>query len=226
MFVIVRQERLDDVKRTRLLEAALEEFAERGIESASYNKIIERSGLSKGTVYYYFDNKDTLLDTVLDVICRSFLDAIGDFRLPDTKEEYWETAWEYHKRSIQFFFENPLLARVLFWVSRDGVCIDEHMGAAHDRLTRFMDDLLVRGQEIGAVRSDLPIRTIHKLMHSMGKVFFSEVLEENRLYGEEADWYASRSEIQAKVEAIVMMVHDLSKRILTPEEDLSCLEDY
>ena len=46
----------------------MEEFAERGVELASYNKIIERSGLSKGTVYYYFDNKDSLLETVLDYL--------------------------------------------------------------------------------------------------------------------------------------------------------------
>ena len=80
--MIVRQERLDDAKRARLMEAAVEEFSERGIEAASYNKIIERSGLSKGTVYYYFDNKEALLYTVLEDIGDRFLARWGNGNFP------------------------------------------------------------------------------------------------------------------------------------------------
>ena len=42
---IVRQERLKDDKKARLIEAAIEEFNEHGLQNASYNRIIERSGL-------------------------------------------------------------------------------------------------------------------------------------------------------------------------------------
>ena len=62
---IVRQERLKDDKKARLIEAAIEEFNEHGLQNASYNRIIERSGLNKEAVYYYFENKDALFYTVL-----------------------------------------------------------------------------------------------------------------------------------------------------------------
>ena len=226
MIFIVRQERLDDAKRTRLMEAAIEEFAERGIESASYNKIIERSGLSKGTVYYYFDNKDSLLLTVLDEICERFRRAIGDLALPETKEGYWETALEYHGRAIRFFLENPLLWRVLFWISKDSPCNDGHVEVFHDRATRFLDDLIVRGQEIGAVRRDFPPETVQRLMHSLGKVLAADILGYDRNGTAPASGKKMNETEQTKVEQFMLMIHDLSRRILTPEEDLRCFTRF
>ncbi|MDR1977743.1 MAG: TetR/AcrR family transcriptional regulator [Synergistaceae bacterium] len=211
MVFIVRQERLDDVKRMRLMEAAVEEFAERGFDAASYNKIIERSGLSKGTVYYYFDNKDSLFATTVEEICQRFLHTIGDLRLPDTKEEYWATAWEYHQRAIRFFSENPLPGRVMFRLSKDEPFFDEYLKNAHERATQFMSDLIARGQEIGAVRNDLPWETVHRLIHAMGRVLSSDIIEDR-------DVSLENDEIKARIEKFMKMMHDLSKRILTPEE--------
>ena len=212
---IVRQERLDDAKRERLMEAAMEEFAERGIESASYNKIIERSGLSKGTVYYYFDNKDSLLLTVLDEICDSFHRAIGDLKLPDTKEEYWTAAREYNSRTIRFFFENPRIWRVLLQISKDAPNMGGQLEPVRGRITRSMDDLLLRGQEIGAVRNDIPLDTVQRLMHELGKIMSAGIVGEYETAANKP-----RDKKQVKIEQFIAVMHDLSKRILAPKEDL------
>jgi AcrR family transcriptional regulator len=212
---IVRQERLDDAKRTRLMEAAIEEFAEHGFDAASYNKIIERSGLSKGTVYYYFDNKDSLLTTMLEEICRRFLKAVGGMKLPETKEEYWPTDWEYHSRTLRFFSENPLVGRVMYWLSADDLHIDERLELTHKQVSCFMRKLIVRGQELGAVRKDLPLETIERLMHAMGKVLAFDIVGERAL---KTGIPPRNEEMRFWIEKCMNMVHDLSKRILTPEE--------
>ena len=217
MFQIVRQERLDDAKRARLMEAAMEEFAERGIESASYNKIIERSGLSKGTVYYYFDNKDSLLLTVLDEICDRFHRAVGDLALPSTKDEYWTAAQEYNSRTIRFFFENPRIWRVLLRISKDAPNMGEQLEPVRCRITRSMDDLIVRGQEIGAVRDDIPLDTAQRLMHELGKILSAGMVGEYESAGNKP-----REKKQVKIEKFIATMHDLSKRILAPKEDLEC----
>jgi AcrR family transcriptional regulator len=192
------------------MAAAIEEFAEHGFGAASYNRIIERSGLSKGTVYYYYDNKDSLLMTMMDEICMKFMLATGDIRLPDTKEEYWETTWKYHQRTIRFFSENPLIGRVMFRLKNDQ-CFDERLDNVHKRAGAFMHDLLLRGQEIGAVRKDLPLETIRNLVHEIGKVLSFEILE-----GRGAAF--QNGEMHSRIEKFMTMMHDLSKRILTPEE--------
>ncbi len=47
-------------KKTELLEAALSEFSSRNYEDASLNNIIKSAGVSKGTFYYHFKDKQEL----------------------------------------------------------------------------------------------------------------------------------------------------------------------
>ncbi|MDR2180858.1 MAG: TetR/AcrR family transcriptional regulator [Synergistaceae bacterium] len=232
MVFIVRQERLDDTKRARLIDAAIEEFADHGFDAASYNKIIERSGLSKGTVYYYFDNKDSLLATVLEEICQRFSKAVGDLPLPETKEEYWSTDWEYHRRVGRFFSENPLLGRVMYWLSADEFHLDERLTPAHELAVSFMNKLIARGQELGAVRKDFPLETIERLMHAIGKVLSADIIGEDAPKAgtlprdvffpqkEEIEEIKGevKEEMRFRIEKFMNMIHDLSQRLLAPEE--------
>ena len=47
-------------KKEEVLEAALNEFIEADYEKASLNRIIKNAGISKGTFYYHFENKEAL----------------------------------------------------------------------------------------------------------------------------------------------------------------------
>ncbi|GHV37054.1 TetR family transcriptional regulator [Synergistales bacterium] len=209
---IVRQERLDDAKRERLIEAAIEEFAERGFDAASYNRIIEKSGLSKGSVYYYFENKDSLIATVLDEVCKRFQEVFKSLDLPTAKDEYWSVAWEYHERVIMFLSENPVVAQVMYRISKEDARAANggSLCGAHRRLVGFMDDLLIRGRELGAVRSDLPIEVLQRVMHAAGEALSSEIV------GAYPD--TDKDLWRAKFERFMVTMHDLSKRMLTPEE--------
>jgi hypothetical protein len=78
-----------------------------------------------------------------------------------------------------------------------------------------MRELIARGQEIGAVRKDFPLEMIERLMHAMGKVLAADIIGENAL---NADVPPEDEEMWFRIEKFMNMVHDLSKRILTPEE--------
>lgn len=47
-------------RKTEVIEAALDEFTTNDYEKASLNAIIKASGISKGTFYYHFKNKEAL----------------------------------------------------------------------------------------------------------------------------------------------------------------------
>jgi len=53
-------ENLPEDKRQRIIEAALNEFAERGFDMASTNTITEQARISKGLLFHYFGNKEGL----------------------------------------------------------------------------------------------------------------------------------------------------------------------
>lgn len=50
----------DDARRSRILEAALAEFADKGYKKASTNTIVKEAGVSKGLLFHYFISKKEL----------------------------------------------------------------------------------------------------------------------------------------------------------------------
>ncbi|WP_206352371.1 TetR/AcrR family transcriptional regulator [Tautonia rosea] len=57
--------RLTDRKRAAILDAAVEEFATSGFDTTSMDRIAERAGVSKRTVYNHFQSKDVLFEAIV-----------------------------------------------------------------------------------------------------------------------------------------------------------------
>lgn len=208
---IVRQERLKDDKKARLIEAAIEEFNEHGLQNASYNRIIERSGLSKGAVYYYFENKDALFCTVIEDIGERFLDAIKDLEFPETKEGYWDAVLAYRRREVAFFVANPSFGRILMILSERDLSFEDPFWKAFERPIRFMSRFIENGQRLGAVRDDLGAVTIQRLIWAVGKVMNLELFGVMCCGGTCAD-----DEVERISHRYLEVMNDLSRRMLAP----------
>lgn len=52
-------------KRDAIMKCALELFAEKGYDAVSPNEIVEKVGVTKPTLYYFFGSKEGLLETLL-----------------------------------------------------------------------------------------------------------------------------------------------------------------
>ena len=68
--------------RNKIVTAAWKLFYEKGFQGTTVDDIIELSGTSKGTFYYYFKAKDELLDT-LAVILDDFYEALDEKMDPE-----------------------------------------------------------------------------------------------------------------------------------------------
>lgn len=60
----------------KILSGALDAIAERGVRRLSMSDIIEASGVSRGTMYKYFSNKDDVLAAVAEYVCTGFENGI------------------------------------------------------------------------------------------------------------------------------------------------------
>jgi AcrR family transcriptional regulator len=60
-----RWRRRKDARPQEILDAALEVFAERGFAAARLDDVAARAGVTKGTVYLYFDSKEELFKAVV-----------------------------------------------------------------------------------------------------------------------------------------------------------------
>src|SRR4051812_455671 len=79
------EERQRDADRSQstILAAARDEFAQHGLGGARMDRIAERAALNKRLIYYYFQDKETLFQAVLEQSYRDIRDAEQQLNLQE-----------------------------------------------------------------------------------------------------------------------------------------------
>ena len=100
-----RWRRLPGERPRQILDAALEVFGERGLAGARLDDIARRAGVSKGTIYLYFPNKEELFREVVRAIVvdrlREAAARAGEGDPVDELKRYMRAHWDF-VRSPEF----------------------------------------------------------------------------------------------------------------------------
>ena len=113
-----RREREKKERRLSILRAAREVFFEHGFHGATVDSVAERAEVSKGTVYLYFESKETILAHLLIEGLSELVEelehayAVGDSLPAD--ERLQQLSWSY----FRFFQQEPLYYRFLMAMDR------------------------------------------------------------------------------------------------------------
>jgi AcrR family transcriptional regulator len=59
----------DSAKRRQIIEGARRVFLAQGFDAASMGEIARAAGVSKGTLYVYFENKEQLFEAIVGQEC-------------------------------------------------------------------------------------------------------------------------------------------------------------
>jgi AcrR family transcriptional regulator len=178
-----RWRRLPEERPRQILEAALAVFAERGLTGARLDDIARRAGLSKGTIYLYFPNKEELFREVIRHSVIAFIER-GEARLETADdpmqaldawmEGYW--AW---LRSPVF----PAMHRLVNSESHSFPDIAAFYGKeVIERAHRLMCEMLERAMDHGMLRRTDPLVASRML---------------SALFVTHALWYHQRSTIKS-----------------------------
>ena len=68
-----QNEQVREQRKTQLLEAAQRVFSRQGFHAATVSDVAAEAGVSQGTVYHYFDSKESLLLAVFTQWCQENL---------------------------------------------------------------------------------------------------------------------------------------------------------
>lgn len=113
-----RRAREREERRQSILRAAREALQEEGFHRVTMDGIAERAEVSKGTVYLYFESKETLLASLLlealGALCDYLEEAYAPERSLAADERLRRLGWAY----FQFFQREPFYFRFLMAVDR------------------------------------------------------------------------------------------------------------
>jgi AcrR family transcriptional regulator len=73
----------DSVKRRQIIDGARAVFLAQGFDAASMNDIARSAGVSKGTLYVYFANKEELFEAIVEEECDAQAEGIFDLNPAD-----------------------------------------------------------------------------------------------------------------------------------------------
>ena len=75
-FLENRLSHLDEKKRIKIINSAMEEFSNNTYDKASTNRIVENAGISKGSLFNYFGSKEKLYKDLEMFSITEMIDAI------------------------------------------------------------------------------------------------------------------------------------------------------
>lgn len=133
--------------RQRVIEAARELFAMRGVE-ATLNEVAHHAGLGVGTVYRRFRTKEELLEAVFD-------DAINELTALAESALKHDDSWQGFVWFVEQMCQLTATDRGAREMAFSKTCGGDRIEAARDRLVPQITRLVERAQQDGYLRPDL-----------------------------------------------------------------------
>jgi AcrR family transcriptional regulator len=202
-----RFDNADPAKKDAILQTAAREFAQVGYEGASLNRILLAAGVSKGSFYYYFDDKADLACTVLVWAFRDILRAYDGIKIPDDPAKFWDAIHQFSRESLAMLdripYANDLLSRLSHAFVNDktlevrGLQVLANIGG-------IWMALITRGQELGVVRSDVSARTLIGIFQGIKEALLREYTANDHVLSKE------------ELEQLANIQLDLFRRVCAP----------
>lgn len=204
-----RFHKTDPAKQEAILHAAAKEFIQVGYEGASINRILFAAGVSKGAFYYYFDDKADLACTVLLWAYRDVLATYERIRIPEDATKFWEEIQRFTRESQSLLarapYANDLLSRLSYAFVSDRE-LEARAGQMFTQIAGTMKAFLTRGQELGVVRTDIPVDTIIGVSQGIKEALIREYTSNDHVLSHE------------EFERLAELQLDLFRRVSAPGE--------
>ena len=178
---LARYKNLAAERKEAILRSAAHEFADKGYERASLNRMISEAGLSKGTFYYYFEDKADLFVTVLRVKLPSetWIEESGLMETAEP-EAFWRALKALEVRKYAYLGRYPAVARL---AAAAGGLTASHL--ENESLAAYVEERVTEvrttfehGRRLEAVRSDLPMPLLLKLWMGIGRSLGEWIFED------------------------------------------------
>jgi TetR/AcrR family transcriptional regulator len=103
---------LPEEKKNRIIETAIQEFADKGFTGASINTMVGRLNISKGSIFQYFNNKTSLFYYVFDYAVGLVKRTLVQVKEETKEEEVFERIRKSLLAGIEFIQKHPHIYRI------------------------------------------------------------------------------------------------------------------
>lgn len=152
--IINRRERKKEETRASIINCAVSFFREKGFEETSMEEIAEKSDVSKGTLYNYFENKESILVGYFQTIIAEYGKNMKENFVEN--KDIRSTLYNLLAFMSNIFKNEKELALIYFkyrMTSRFNVKLDSSQRSG---IEKWVLEIIEKAQQDGQLRLDIP----------------------------------------------------------------------
>lgn len=197
---------LPEEKRNTVINAAIDEFAEYGLENASTNRIVANSGISKGSFYQYFEDKQDVFMYLLTVLEREKVEYFKGKHPPSTNMDTFEYFRWMIKTGMEFNTNYPLLtqaiSRVMFG---EGLYYGNTFADIRERTSQGLRMMIKQAIEHGEVDPSVDVELAVMIMETWSNAISSYILNEGMKQKDIMKWVRS-AKVQERIDKMLYVM--------------------
>jgi len=197
---------LPEEKRETIMNAAVEEFAEYGLENASTNRIVKNSGIAKGSFYQYFEDKQDIFMYMLDVIEKKELEFFKNERPSDRNMDTFHYFRWMVKKGMEFGLAHPRMIQAAWRVLLgEGFYYGSHLADYRKKTTQALTAMIKQAIERGEVDPSVDVPLAVMIMETWSNAITNYVLNEGMKQKDVLKWMRS-AKTQEKIDKMLYVM--------------------
>lgn len=100
--------------KNKIINASIVEFAQFGFTNSSTNRIVKEAGISKGSLFQYFKNKEELYFYILDSVVGELLSDLKE-QSTTLSHDFFERVIDYAMLEFTWYLENHDKYKMIVW---------------------------------------------------------------------------------------------------------------
>jgi AcrR family transcriptional regulator len=199
-------------KRETIVNAAVDEFAHYGLENASTNRIVENSGISKGSFYQYFEDKQDVFLYLLSLLEQEKIDYFKD-RHPTSMNM---DTFQYFRWMIKAGMEfNSAYPRMTQAVSRvllgEGLYYGKNFADYRRKTSQALEMMIKQAIEHGEVDPSVDVDLAVMVMDTWSNAISTYILNEGMKHKDMMKWVRSAKTQETIDKLLYVMEYGLRK---------------
>lgn len=150
---------LESGKKDRILDSAIDEFADHGFRQASVNRIVQKLGIAKGSIFQYFGSKEGLFHFIFDHAVELVRRSLRQVKQETAETDFFERIRRSILAGIQFIQRHPRVYRIYLKMifQEDFPLRAEFLQQVHLFSGEYLRPLVEAGIARGELRADLNV---------------------------------------------------------------------
>ncbi len=196
---------LPEEKRNMIVNAAIDEFAEYGFESASINRIVANSDISKGSFYQYFEDKRDVFMYLLAVLEREKMEYFKGKHPPSNNMDTFQYFRWMIKEGMKFNSGYPDLVQAISRVMFGEGLYYQNFNHVRERSTQGLRAMIQQAIQNGEVDPSVDVDLAVMIIETWSNAISNYILQEGMKQKDIMKWVRS-TKTQEKIDKLLYVM--------------------